>query len=244
MAGVDQCGKVSDVPSTGLAKLEHQSTGENGVFYAVVKVWINEDMKQYGPRQRVTDYIHVSDPGTYAPIPESNAAENAAVETLFPTEDEDEIKRWKLVPRSACVQYEQYWACKPTQIRQLADHIELTYLQKPRDLADFNLASEYKPEKQLHSKSGTLAYLAPEVYAGTEGIRRKNFDVSDIWAVVVRFNNRWLSRPPAKDHMQISKTRPSGAAHITGLHIILISKSKYRRRPTFSTIRLSSTHYC
>ncbi|MDI1489677.1 MAG: Serine/threonine kinase [Ramalina farinacea] len=29
-------------------------------------------------------------------------------------------------------------------------------------LADFNVASEYKPEKQLHSKSGTLAYLAPE----------------------------------------------------------------------------------
>ena len=30
-----------------------------------------------------------------------------------------------------------------------------------------NVASEYKPGKQLHSKSGTLAYLAPEVYAGT-----------------------------------------------------------------------------
>ena len=29
-----------------------------------------------------------------------------------------------------------------------------------------NVASEYKPEKPLHSKSGTLAYLAPEVYAG------------------------------------------------------------------------------
>ena len=30
-----------------------------------------------------------------------------------------------------------------------------------------NVASEYKPDKPLHSKSGTLAYLAPEVYAGT-----------------------------------------------------------------------------
>ena len=29
-----------------------------------------------------------------------------------------------------------------------------------------NVASEYKPEKPLHSKSGTLAYLAPEVYMG------------------------------------------------------------------------------
>ena len=33
--------------------------------------------------------------------------------------------------------------------------------------AQQNVASEYKPGKELHSKSGTLAYLAPEVYAGT-----------------------------------------------------------------------------
>ena len=31
-------------------------------------------------------------------------------ETLFPTKDEDEIKRWKLIPRLACVQYDQHWA--------------------------------------------------------------------------------------------------------------------------------------
>ncbi|KAL8755500.1 MAG: hypothetical protein Q9184_004783 [Pyrenodesmia sp. 2 TL-2023] len=29
-------------------------------------------------------------------------------------------------------------------------------------LADFNVASEFRPDKKLHSKSGTLAYLAPE----------------------------------------------------------------------------------
>lgn len=29
------------------------------------------------------------------------------------------------------------------------------------------MASEFRPDKKLHSKSGTLAYLAPEVYAGT-----------------------------------------------------------------------------
>ncbi|KAI5290523.1 hypothetical protein KEM52_000428, partial [Ascosphaera acerosa] len=33
-------------------------------------------------------------------------------------------------------------------------------------LADFNVASDYKPGKKLTSKSGTMAYLAPEVYAG------------------------------------------------------------------------------
>ncbi|EHK99009.1 putative Serine/threonine-protein kinase 32A [Glarea lozoyensis 74030] len=34
-------------------------------------------------------------------------------------------------------------------------------------LADFNVASDYSPGRQLTSKSGTLAYLAPEVYTGT-----------------------------------------------------------------------------
>src|SRR5271156_4292223 len=34
-------------------------------------------------------------------------------------------------------------------------------------LADFNVASDFKPSKQLTSKSGTLAYLAPEVFNGT-----------------------------------------------------------------------------
>ena len=29
-----------------------------------------------------------------------------------------------------------------------------------------NVASEFRPDKPLHSKSGTLAYLAPEVYGG------------------------------------------------------------------------------
>ncbi|KAF2726150.1 kinase-like protein [Polychaeton citri CBS 116435] len=33
-------------------------------------------------------------------------------------------------------------------------------------LADFNVASDYTPRRPLTSKSGTLAYLAPEVYLG------------------------------------------------------------------------------
>ncbi|OKL56229.1 hypothetical protein UA08_08382 [Talaromyces atroroseus] len=33
-------------------------------------------------------------------------------------------------------------------------------------LADFNVASDFKPGRPLTSKSGTLAYLAPEVYEG------------------------------------------------------------------------------
>ncbi|KAI5290561.1 hypothetical protein KEM54_001170, partial [Ascosphaera aggregata] len=33
-------------------------------------------------------------------------------------------------------------------------------------LTDFNVASDYRPDRKLTSKSGTMAYLAPEVYEG------------------------------------------------------------------------------
>ena len=98
-------------PSTGPPNDEHLSNGDNGVFYAIVKVWIDEDIEQYGPRQRLTDYIHISDPNLYASFPESHPAANGTVGTLLPTKDEDELKHWRLVARSACVQYGQYWAC-------------------------------------------------------------------------------------------------------------------------------------
>ena len=55
-----------------------------------------------------------------------------------------------------------------------------------------NVASEYKPDKQLHSKSGTLAYLAPEVYAGTGYLTEV-----DWWSLGVTFyeciyNKVWM----------------------------------------------------
>ncbi|KAI4097865.1 MAG: hypothetical protein LQ348_002390 [Seirophora lacunosa] len=49
-------------------------------------------------------------------------------------------------------------------------------------LADFNVASEFRPEKKLHSKSGTLAYLAPEVYGGGGYL-----DEVDWWSLGVTF---------------------------------------------------------
>lgn len=44
------------------------------------------------------------------------------------------------------------------------------------------MASEFRRDKQLHSKSGTLAYLAPEVYAGTGYL-----DEVDWWSLGVTF---------------------------------------------------------
>lgn len=44
------------------------------------------------------------------------------------------------------------------------------------------MASEFRPDKKLHSKSGTLAYLAPEVYAGTGYLNE-----ADWWSLGVVF---------------------------------------------------------
>ncbi|TDZ44737.1 Serine/threonine-protein kinase 32A [Colletotrichum trifolii] len=63
---------------------------------------------------------------------------------------------------------------KPDNVLLDADgHVHLT---------DFNVASDIVPGKVLSSKSGTLAYLAPEVYAG------KGYDVrADWWSLGVLF---------------------------------------------------------
>ena len=42
---------TSDVPSTELMNTEYQSTGEKDVSYAIVRVWINDGLRQNGPLQ-------------------------------------------------------------------------------------------------------------------------------------------------------------------------------------------------
>ncbi|EME89517.1 protein kinase [Pseudocercospora fijiensis CIRAD86] len=49
-------------------------------------------------------------------------------------------------------------------------------------LADFNVASDFTPGKPLTSKSGTLAYLAPEVYVG-----KGYYSEVDWWSLGVLF---------------------------------------------------------
>ncbi|KAI9846557.1 MAG: hypothetical protein M1838_001233 [Thelocarpon superellum] len=62
-------------------------------------------------------------------------------------------------------------------------------------LADFNVASDFTPGKPLTSKSGTLAYLAPEVYAG----RGYTSDV-DWWSLGVLFFECIYNKRPFKGH--------------------------------------------
>ncbi|KAE8556151.1 Serine/threonine kinase [Talaromyces marneffei ATCC 18224] len=68
-------------------------------------------------------------------------------------------------------------------------------------LADFNVASDYKPGKPLTSKSGTLAYLAPEVYEGGGYY----FEV-DWWSLGVTFYECIYNKRPFEGRSQEALT--------------------------------------
>ncbi|KAH7135497.1 kinase-like domain-containing protein [Dendryphion nanum] len=77
-------------------------------------------------------------------------------------------------------------------------------------LADFNVASDFIPNKPLTSKSGTLAYLAPEVYEG------KGYSCEvDWWSLGVLFYECIYNKRPfeASSHdslaQKISKGEPT-----------------------------------
>ena len=69
-------------------------------------------------------------------------------------------------------------------------------------LADFNVASDFTPHKQLTSKSGTLAYLAPEVYAG-----KGYLSEVDWWSLGVLFYECIYNKRPfeANHHDQLAQ---------------------------------------
>ncbi|KAI9751648.1 MAG: hypothetical protein M4579_005973 [Chaenotheca gracillima] len=62
-------------------------------------------------------------------------------------------------------------------------------------LADFNVASDFTPGKLLTSKSGTLAYLAPEVY-GDRGYSSE----CDWWSLGVLFFECIYNKRPFRSH--------------------------------------------
>nr|OQO21975.1 hypothetical protein B0A51_08527 [Rachicladosporium sp. CCFEE 5018] len=76
-------------------------------------------------------------------------------------------------------------------------------------LADFNVASDITPHRPLTSKSGTLAYLAPEVYMG-----KGYYTEVDWWALGVLFYeciyNKWPFEANHQDALaqQIVKADP------------------------------------
>lgn len=104
-------------------------------------------------------------------------------------------------------------------------------------LADFNVASDFTPNKPLTSKSGTLAYLAPEVYEG------KGYSCEvDWWSLGVLFYECIYNKRPfeASSHdslaAKISKGEPtypvtSPPVSMPCLHAIssLLEKNRKKR---------------
>ncbi|KAI8965181.1 kinase-like protein [Daldinia sp. FL1419] len=89
---------------------------------------------------------------------------------------------------------------KPDNVLLDADgHVHLT---------DFNVASDVIPGKVLTSKSGTLAYLAPEVYAG------KGYDVrADWWSLGVLFYECIYNKRPFEGNSESTLTNVILAAN-------------------------------
>ncbi|KAH9907367.1 protein kinase-like protein [Xylariomycetidae sp. FL2044] len=89
---------------------------------------------------------------------------------------------------------------KPDNVLLDADgHVHLT---------DFNVASDVIPGKVLTSKSGTLAYLAPEVYGG------KGYDVrADWWSLGVLFYECIYNKRPFEGNSESTLTNVILAAN-------------------------------
>ncbi|KAH8897055.1 kinase-like protein [Thozetella sp. PMI_491] len=89
---------------------------------------------------------------------------------------------------------------KPDNVLLDADgHVHLT---------DFNVASDIIPGKVLTSKSGTLAYLAPEVYAG------HGYDVrADWWSLGVLFYECIYNKRPFEGNSESSLSQVIQAAN-------------------------------
>lgn len=89
---------------------------------------------------------------------------------------------------------------KPDNVLLDADgHVHLT---------DFNVASDVVPGRALTSKSGTLAYLAPEVYAG------KGYDVrADWWSLGVLFYECIYNKRPFEGGSEGSLSQQIQAAN-------------------------------
>ncbi|KIV91995.1 hypothetical protein PV10_06477 [Exophiala mesophila] len=77
-------------------------------------------------------------------------------------------------------------------------------------LADFNVASDFKPGKPLTSKSGTLAYLAPEVFRGSG-----YYSEVDWWSLgVTMFECIYGKRPfEGKTHDELAESITAANPH-------------------------------
>ena len=88
---------------------EDTKSREIDMSWAVVFSRIDKNVFHYGPLSIQKANLHVSNLERYAHVPEGTSAGDTKIETILPTEDEDEIKRWRLIPCSAHLQFSDTW---------------------------------------------------------------------------------------------------------------------------------------
>ena len=92
-----------------IGEIEDTRSHEIDMSWAVVFSRLNKDLLYNGTLPVNKANLHVSSLGTYAQIPAASSGQNTAIETILPTNDADEIERWKLVPCSARLTFSKSW---------------------------------------------------------------------------------------------------------------------------------------
>ena len=118
-------------------------------------------------------------------------------------------------------------------------------------LADFNVASDFRPPKLLTSKAGTLAYLAPEAFRGPGYL-----DEVDWWSLGVTFYECIYGKRPfeGKTHGELAEnicaanprfhvTQPPVSMQCIQLMAALLEKDKRKRMKAAGWETFTSHHF-
>ena len=128
----------------------------------------------------------------YVAVPAGTSNDNTKIDTVFPTEDEDEIKRWKLVSCSAQLQLSNSWVrfrCKLLESQGFPEEFEVVKTsENVLDCKVYRMANHDRP-MPFHAPLGSnscvystplrilsgSASLAPCSRHGFESCLRRSF---------------------------------------------------------------------
>ena len=161
-AGYELTDEAWEAHMQEIIKIGEEEIADNGgeekstnidMSWAVVYVRIDKKMHHQGPRELPTDILHVSHPGMYVAIPAGTSNDDTKIDTVFPSEDEDEIKRWKLVPCSAQLRLSNSWVrfrCKLLESQGSPEDFEVvTTSENVVDCKVYRMASDGRGNRLL-----------------------------------------------------------------------------------------------